>query len=216
MLTQTKPSSQVRAPQVWEEATARAEIGDTFRIPFAPIFQVVEKEILKSGRVWLKVKLNSCSYTEEWVLEPEPAEQPHLAPVDTPAAQPAAETLDSTSYQSYPNWDAMEEFKQGRAHGLGDARRKLEPMCTDTSCPYSTGYCEGYNGYVEPQPEVVKPPQWSVTYNRKWDWYIVWVGDRAIDRAANAEEGEKKAQQYIVGNKFWQEHRQAVLAAYAS
>jgi hypothetical protein len=31
----------------------------------------------------------------------------------------------------------MAEFKLGRAHGLGDARQKLEPMCLDDSCPYS-------------------------------------------------------------------------------
>lgn len=213
MLTQERPTSQVRAAQVWDEATAQANVGDTFRIPFAPIFQVVEKEILKNGRVWLKVKPPSSSYTEEWILEPEPAVE-HLQ--QAPAALLAAVSLDvSTSCQSYPNWEAIAEFKQGRAHGLGDARQKLEPMCLDASCPYSRGYLEGYNGYIEPQPKVVKPPQWSVTYDSKWDWYIVWVGDRAIDRAFNHEEAEQKAQRYIAGDKFWSEHRQAVLADYA-
>ncbi len=222
MLTQTKPLAQVRAPQVWDKATARTEIGDTFRIPFAPIFQVVEKDILKDGRVWLKVKPLSSSYSEVWVLEQEPAEQPlaqpQQAPIDNPAAQPAAaEALDSTSCQSYPNWEAIEEFKHGRAHGINDASGKLEPMCADTSCPYSTGYLEGYKGVIQPQPqpEATKPPEWSVTYNREWDWYIVWVGERAVDRAFNHEEAEQKAQKAVAADKFWQEHREKVLAAYA-
>jgi hypothetical protein len=188
---------------VWDKATAQAEIGDTFRIPFAPIFQVVEKEVLKDGRVRLKVMPLSSSYTEEWVLEPEPA----------------VEARDSTQRCQLPlNWEAMEEFKHGRAHGIHDASGKLEPICTEGSCPYSTGYLEGYKSIVQlkPQPEVVKPPEWSVTYNREWDWYTVWVGERPVDRAFNHEEAEQKAQKYIAGDKFWQEHRQAALAAYVS
>lgn len=217
MITQEKQSSQVRTPKTWNKATSQAEIGDTFRIPYTPIFQVVEKEILKSGRVWLKVKANSCSYSEEWLLEPEPAEQPHLAQVDKTAGQPPGFAGDSTSCQLRPNWEAMEEFKHGRAHGLADASEKLEPICTEASCPYSAGYLEGYHRVFapQPQPEVVKPPQWSVIYNSTWDWYIVWVGDRAVGRAANAEQGEKIAQRYIAADKFWQEHREKVLATYA-
>lgn len=161
MLTQDRASSQLITPRVWDKEIARAEIGDYFRIPFVPIFQVVEKEILKDGQVWLKVKLNSCSYTEEWILEPEPAEQPQQAPIDKTAAQPTGFALDSISCQLRPNWEAIKEFKSGRAHGMHDVRAKLEPICTDTSCPYSTGYLEGYNSFFAPppQPKAPKPPQ---------------------------------------------------------
>lgn len=217
MITQEKPLAQVRTPKTWDKATSQAEIDDYFHIPYTPVMQVVEKDILKDGRVWLEVKANSCLYSEEWLLEPEPAEQPQQSQVDNTAAQHSGFAGDSTSCQLRPNWEAMEEIKHGHAHGLIDASEKLEPICTEASCPYSTGYLEGYNSVFAPQlqPEVVKPPAWSVTYNSTWDWYIVWVGERAVGRADTYEEGEQKAQKYIAADRFWQEHREKVLAAYA-
>jgi hypothetical protein len=90
-------------------------------------------------------------------------------------------------------------------------------MYTEASCQYSAGYLEGYNSILNPkQPETVASPlSWSVTYNAEWDWYIVWVGDRAVDRAMNYSEAEQIAQKFIAANKFWQEHRERVLAGYA-
>lgn len=133
--------------------------------------------------------------------------------------QPVGIAGDSIGYQLTPNWEAIEEFKSGRAHGMLDASNKFQPMCSEASCPYSNGYLQGYNSFLQPpqkpQPEVTKQKEWAVTYNSEWDWYIVWVGDYPIGRAANAEEGEQIAQRYIAGNKFWQEHRERVLAAYA-
>ncbi len=130
--------------------------------------------------------------------------------------QPVGIAGDSIGYQLTLNWEVLEEFKSGRAHGVLDASNKFQPMCSEASCPYSSGYLDGYNSFLQPQPQpkATKPQEWSVTYNSTWDWYIVWVGSSPIGRAANAEEGEQIAQRYIAGNKFWQEHRERVLAAY--
>jgi hypothetical protein len=76
MLTQEKHFPQVSAPQVWDKPTAEANVGDYFYIPFTPTMQVVEKDTLSDGRVWLLVKPTNDSYTEEWVLESEPAIEP--------------------------------------------------------------------------------------------------------------------------------------------
>ncbi len=46
-------------------------------------------------------------------------------------------------------------------------------------------------------------------------WYVVWVGDRAIGRAFDYQEAERIGQKYTAGEKFWQEHRERVLASYA-
>ncbi len=213
MLTQEKQCSQVSTPQKWDEATAQANVGDYFHLPYTPVMQVVEKEKLSDGRIWLKVKPMSSSYTEEWILEPEPA----VEPSDQTAAQPAGFAGDSVSTLLRPIQSALREFDSGRHHGQQDAAERLHPMYTEASCQYSAGYLAGYSNTPNPkQPETVAPPpSWSVSYNAEWDWYIVWVGDRAVDRAANAEAGEKIAQQYIAADKFWQEHRERVLAGYA-
>lgn len=216
MLTQEKRPSQVSTPKTWKKATAQAEIGDCFHIPFTPILQVVEKEILKSGRVWLKVKPTSSSYTEEWILEPELAVEPSEQ-VEKVVVQADGFAGDSVSTMLRPTQEALTEFDSGRHHGQQDAAERLHPMYTKVNCQYSAGYLAGYSNTPNPkQPETATPPlSWSVTYNAEWDWYIVWVGERAVDRAMNHEEAEQKAQKYIAADKFWQEHRQAVLAAYA-
>jgi hypothetical protein len=36
--------SQVSTPKTWKKATARANVGDYFHLPYTPIMQVVEKE----------------------------------------------------------------------------------------------------------------------------------------------------------------------------
>lgn len=131
--------------------------------------------------------------------------------------QPVGIAGDSVGYQLTPNWEAIEEFKSGRAHGMLDASNKFQPMCSEASCPYSNGYLQGYNSFLQPppQPKATKPKKWSVTYNSTWDWYIVWVGDYPVGTATNASEGEQIAQKYIAADKFWQEHRERVLAGYA-
>ena len=216
MLTQEKRPSQVSTPKTWDKVTNQAEIDDYFYLPYTPVMQVVEKDILKDGRVWLRVKPMSSLYTEEWVLEPEPAVKPSHQ-VEKTAAQPDGFAGDSVSTLLQPTQSALREFDSGQHHGQQDATEKLHPMYTEANCQYSAGYLEGYNSTLNPkQLETVAPPlSWSVTYSAEWDWYIVWVADRAVGRAFNHEEAEQKAQQYIAGNKFWQEHRQAVLAAYA-
>lgn len=225
MLTQDRLFSQARTPKVWDELTLQAEIGDYFHLPYTPIMEVVEKETLSNGRVWLQVKPRSGSYVEEWVLQPETLEQhsqqQHLSQVaETEATQPVEFTLDSLGCQLQPTQQTDVEFEQGRCHGKQDAAERGHPIYTFASCSYSQGYIEGYENTLnppqqKPQPKAAKPKEWLVTYNSTWDWYIVWVGDRPVGTAANASEGEQKAQSYIASNKFWQKHRQAVLAAIA-
>lgn len=225
MLTQDRLFSQVRTPKVWDELTLQAEIGDYFHLPYTPIMQVVKKETLSNGRVWLQVKPRSGSYLEEWILQPEISEQhsqqQRLSPLDeTEVEQPVALTLDSLSCQLQPNQQADVEFEQGRCHGQLDAAERGHPIYSFASCSYSTGYLEGYKNTLnppqqKPQPKATKPKEWSVTYNSTWDWYIVWVDEHPVGRAYTYEEAEQKAQRYIAVNKFWQKHGQAVLAAYA-
>ena len=108
------------------------------------------------------------------------------------------------------------EFEQGRNHGRLDATEKSIPLYTEATCEYSKGYVEGYNVLAKPPvPTPPKPRTWSVTYNSNWQWYVVWVGDRAIGRASDHQEAEQIGQKYIAGKKFWQEHRERVLADYA-
>ncbi|MDZ4877560.1 MAG: hypothetical protein CLLPBCKN_006995 [Chroococcidiopsis cubana SAG 39.79] len=71
MITHPKSIAQVQTPQIWDEPTALAQVGDEIRAPFTPLMQVVEREVLADGRVRLLVKPISASYSEEWVLEPE-------------------------------------------------------------------------------------------------------------------------------------------------
>lgn len=229
MLTQDRLFSQVRTAKVWDELTLQAEIGDYFHLPYTPIMEVVEKETISNGRVWLQVKPRSGSYLEEWILQPETLEQhsqqQQLSQVDeTEAAQPVALTLDSLSCELQPTQIADIEFEQGRCHGQLDAAERGHPIYSKASCSYSTGYLEGYKNTLnppqqKPQPKANKQKEWSVTYNSTWEWYIVWVGDCPVGTAANASEGEQIAQSYIANsiasNKFWQEHRERVLAAYA-
>ncbi|OWY63797.1 hypothetical protein B7486_50930 [cyanobacterium TDX16] len=108
MLTQQSISTQVSTPQVWNQPTAKANVGDVFHIPSTPIMQVVEKNTLPNGKIWLLVKPVSASCTEEWILEPEPvqtAQSPQCNTADT-ESQPLAI---STGDQQQPDWEAIEE-----------------------------------------------------------------------------------------------------------
>ena len=194
MLTQSKPTIQVCSEskeKIWDRATTKANIGDTIHAPFTPVVKVVNKDVYSDGRVWLKVKPTSAScYTEEWVLDRE--EDDELPPP--------------------PN-----EFEQGFNHGRIDAIDKSIPLYTKASCEYSKAYVQGYNALAKPPVPTTfpKPCTWSVTYNSNWQWYVVWVGDRAIGRAFDHQEAERIGQKYIAGEKSWQEHRERVLASYS-
>ncbi len=194
MLTQEKSTIQVCAestPKVWDRATTKASIGDTIRAPFTPVMKVINKDIYPDGRVWLKVKPTSATcYTEEWILDRE--EDDALPP-------------------------PQNEYEQGSNHGRLDAIDKTIPLYKEAECQYSKGYVEGYRQHTKPYIPTPppKPLTWTVTYNSNWQWYIVWVGDRAIGRADDHEEAERIAQKHIAGVKFWQEHRERVLASYA-
>ncbi|PSB29615.1 hypothetical protein [Chlorogloea sp. CCALA 695] len=193
MLTQEKRTIQLGSestPKIWDKATAKANIGDTIHAPFMPVMQVINKDVYSDGRVWLKVKpTNASCYTEEWVLDRE--EDDVLPPP--------------------PN-----EFEQGFNHGRIDAIDKSIPLYTRVECEYTRGYTEGYKQHTKPNIPTPppKPLTWSVTYDRKWQWYLVWVGGRAIGRADDHEEAEQIGQKYLASEKLRQEHRERVLAFY--
>ncbi len=191
-LTQEKQSVQVSTSKVWDRATTKVNIGDLIHAPFTPVMKVINKDVYTDGRVWLKVKPVSAScYTEEWVLDKE--DDDLLPPPRT-------------------------EFEQACNHGRLDATEKLIPLYTEAECEYTRGYVEGYKWHTKPYIPTSPPPKpltWSVTYDQKWQWYLVWVGDRAIGQAFDHEEAERIGQKYIASEKFWQEHRERVLAAYA-
>lgn len=76
MLTQQKAELQVSSQETWDKPTAQANIGDYIREPFQPIMVVADKDLLPDGKVWLLVKPVSASYTQEWIVDPEPAQPP--------------------------------------------------------------------------------------------------------------------------------------------
>jgi hypothetical protein len=220
MLTQSTSQTQVNTPQVWNQPTAKASVGDVFHIPSTPIMQVVEKNTLPNGKIWLLVKPVSASGTEEWILEPEPvqtAQPPQFNTTDT-ESQPLANSTDSsvTDLQQ-PDWEAIEEYEKGVAHGKLDAANRLQPICAKASCPYSSGYLDGYNSFLNARqtPPVAEPPKISIVYDSKWGWYQVWVGDRCLrEKAGSHEEGKKIACKYMAAEKLHSSHRELVLATY--
>ena len=112
--------------------------------------------------------------------------------------------------------EAKSQKEQGHIHGQHDAQARLHPMYTVASDEYASGYISGYNTLQSSQqPKVTKSTQWSVTYNFKWQWYDVWVGDRCVSRASTYEEGERMAQQYMTADEIIQRQNHAVIAKYA-
>ena len=193
MLTQDKQSVQVcseSTPKIWDRATTKANIGDTIHTPFTPVMQVINKDVYTDGRVWLKVKPTNASYTEEWVLD---REEDDLLPLP------------------------QNEFEQGFNHGRLEAIDKTIPLYTKVECEYTKGYVEAYKQHTKPYIPTLspKPLTWSVTYDQNWQWYLVWVGGRAIGRAFNHEEAERIGQKYLASERSWQEHRERVLASYS-
>jgi len=209
-------ASQVQAPRTWDKATAQAQIGDYIRVPFAPVMSVVNRDLLESGQVWLLVKPVTGTCTEEWVLESEPlVEKPqHLE------QQPQLTGFagDSVSCQLRPAQIDEARYQQGFAHGESDAQAKLEPGYDRVSCQYTAGYLAGYNSVFSPQPkaEVAKQAaEWKVTFNDRWQWYDVWVGDRCCrEKAGSYKEAEQIAQRQIALDELIQRQNAIVLAAY--
>lgn len=218
MTTQTIVDSktQSQAPQVWDKLTALAQIGDYFHVPFTPVMQVVDRDTLEDGQVWLLLKPSTgSSYTEEWILKPEQPVGTQQQPEQEP--QPVGFAGDSVAYQLQPTEEAHTEFSQGRTHGQQDAAAKLHPMYTQPESEYAAGYVSGYDSELSPSPqeEVIEPPTWSIQYDPNWDWYRVWVGDSCIGHGTDYQQAERIAQRYIAAKEFWQQHRQVVVAAYA-
>lgn len=216
MLTQEEPSATVSAPQIWDKPTPLAQVGDIIRIPFVPVMQVVDRDILKDGRVWLLVRPTTGSTTEEWVVEPLQVEERQQQLLQKPQDEPLA-AGDSVRDRLQEKLEAIEEFEMGRRYGQHDAAGRLHPICTEATCPFSTGYLEGYSSFssVQQQPQPVKQTEWSVTYDPKWQWYQAWVGARCVGRGATYQEAERIAQQYIATDEMIRRQNAAVLAAYA-
>lgn len=220
MLTQQSISTQVSTPQVWHKPTAKANVGDVFHIPCTPIMQVVEKNTLSDGKIWLLVKPVSASCTEEWILEPEPvqtAQPPQFNTADTESQPPAHSTDSSAADRQQPDWEAIEEYEKGVAHGKLDAANRLQPICAKASCPYSSGYLDGYSSFLNARqtPPMAESPKISIVYDSKWGWYQVWVGDRCLrEKAGSYEEGKKIAGKSMAAEKLRSSHRELVLAAY--
>ena len=210
-----RTQTQSQAPQVWNKLTYCAQIGDYFHVPFTPVMQVVEKGTHSDGRVWLLVKPSAGSYIEEWILKPEQPVGTQQQPEQEP--QPVGFAGDSVGVGLQTTKEAITEFEQGRTHGQQDAADRLHPMYAAPSDQYAAGYLEGYNSYINPspQPEVIEPPRWSIQYDSNWDWYRVWVGDSFLGHGSDYQQAERIAQKYIAANEFWQQHRQAVIDAYA-
>ena len=201
MVTQEKSLPQ--APQVWDKPTAQARTGDYIRVPFAPVMQVVERDVLEDSQVWLLVKSSTGSYSEEWVVKPESPQETQQQPSSQP--QPVELAEDEVSCESQPTQGAQAEFERGCIHGQVDASERLHPIYTEAICSYSTGYLEGYNSVLNPtiqQTAVVKQAEWSASFNSRWCWYESWVGDRCIGHSTDYQAAERKATQYIAVNEM--------------
>ena len=220
MITQQKQIAQASAPQIWDKATASAQVGDYIRMLFTPVMLVADRDELEDGRVWLLLKPVTASYTEEWLLEPEaPAVEAQSQPATEPQPQPAVLAGDKVSCQLQPATEAETEFEQGRLHGRNDALAKWHPIYKEPATEYATGYLAGYNEVLNPktQPiDVSAPPEtWSVSYDSKWDWYRAYVGCRCIGHGTTHQQAERIAQKYIVMNELIRRQNAAVVAAYA-
>ncbi|OWY60482.1 hypothetical protein B7486_68940, partial [cyanobacterium TDX16] len=200
MITQAQSTTQVQQPQTWDEPTAAAQVGDEIRAAFTPLMQVVEREVLADGRVRLLVKPVSASYSEEWIVEPDTAEEQQqpksAAPETIEPRQPAELASDSIAEQSQPDWSAIAEYESGSIHGKHDAAARIPPICKQASCLYSQGYLDGYSSIVagSPPAPVPKAVEWQVVYDSKWDLYQVWVENRCLmEKASSYAQGERIA-----------------------
>lgn len=163
----------------------------------------------------LQIQQHSCE--DAPYSQPQPQQAQPNSPATKQAQQLFHPTGDSTGCQLRLDWEAVAEYESGLAHGRLDAANRMRPICAEATCPYSQGYLTGYNDIErsQPQPETVASPQWSVTWNSKWHWYEVWVGNAWAGRASNHESAERIAQKYLAAEKLRCSHRELVLAAFA-
>lgn len=224
MITHEKASIQVQAPKTWDKPTADSKIGDYIREPFQPIMVVADKDTLPDGKVWLLIKPETASCTQELIVEPELVIESSVPPThleDTPIEQPV---LDYPSCKLQPAWLGQQEYEKGVWWGKQDASARRKPLYTKASCPHSTGYLDAYNRFTllnqqfKQPPETKKPPmEWKVTYAPDWDWkwYVLQVEDKYIGKYSSCEEAEAAALKYIAAEQARREHRDLVMAAYA-
>ncbi len=111
MITHEKASTQAIAPKTWDKPTSQANIGDYIRESFQPIMAVVDKDILPDGKVWLLIKPETASYTQELIVEPEAVIESSAPPSadlqNTPIEQPV---LDYPSCKLQPAWLGQQEY----------------------------------------------------------------------------------------------------------
>lgn len=58
--------------------------------------------------------------------------------------QPVGIAGDSIGYQLTLNWEVLEEFKSGRAHGMLNASNKFQPMYAEAKRTYTTATAGSY------------------------------------------------------------------------
>ena len=232
-LVDSKPQTQ--SEKIWNKPTARAEIGDYFRIPYTPVMQVVDKDELESGQVWLLLKPTTASYAEEWVLSPEAKQPP--APQAEPQRQSTGFSGDSVGCQlrmlevapiqpvttperpAEPTPKVESEFDQGRTHGQHDALQGWHPIHKKPATDYARGYLSGYNAGlnpISPQVEVSNPVEWTVSFDKKWHWYWVWVGEHCIGQASTYQDAERMATERIAKDEVIFAQNEAVMKAYSA
>ena len=224
MITQEKPELQTLSPQTWDKPTSHAQVGDYIHEEFQPIMVVIDKDTLPNGKVWLLVKPETASYTQEWIVEPDTAEEQQqpksAAPETIEPRQPAQSDGDSVTHQPQPDWEALAEYNSGSIHGKHDAAARMLPICKQASCPYSQGYLDGYNSIQassQPPAPVPKAVEWQVVYDLKWDLYQVWVENRCLmEKAISYAESERIAQKYMAAEELRRQHRQLVMSTFAA
>ena len=148
----------------WDESTS----GTPFEVMPGDITNIA----IADDTVWYQINyhraipINIDIFHAHWIrIELHKAELDEVE-AEVKQEQPVGIAGDSVGYQLTPNWEAIEEFKSGRAHGMLDASNKFQPMCSEASCPYSNGYLQGYNSFLQPpqksKPKAAKQKEWAV------------------------------------------------------
>ncbi len=164
-----------------------------------------------------RLQIQQHSWEDALTPQPQPQQTQSNLSATKQAQHPVGWAGDSTGCQLRLDWQAVEKYESGLAHGKLDAANQMPPICIEATCHYSQGYLAGYNDILnsKEQPETAAPPQWSVTWNAKWQWYEVWVGKTHAGRASNHEEAERIAQKYKAAEELRCSHRELVLATFA-
>jgi hypothetical protein len=153
MVTQQKLHSQVQAPKTWDKPTAQARLGDYIHEPFQPIMVVVDRDRLPDGKVWLLVKPVSARYTEEWIVEQEPAlepqqQQPQQEPTEPiPAVGFAGDTVGVNLRLTHKAFATMAEWEE--AAGLIPPGYRIK----------NGWFCDSHGGRCNLPPTKLSPRQ---------------------------------------------------------